>query len=174
MEHNSTVLAKHRKDVRDYILRNNLIPYQCSECGCDGNWRGKQLSLHLHHINGINDDNRLENLTFLCPNCHAATKIEGVIHGQHAENPNIYKCKICGKRVTKTSEYCVKCAHDLQKKVEFNREQLKKEIRSNSWRELSRKYGISDTAIKKRCKTFGLPFTTKEIKSYSDEEWDLI
>ena len=27
----------------------------------------------LHHINGDRLDNRLENLTLLCPNCHAQT-----------------------------------------------------------------------------------------------------
>ena len=67
---NSTI---RRQTVRKYILRNNLIPYKCSFCGNTGEWRGKQISLELDHINGINNDNRLENLRFLCPNCHATT-----------------------------------------------------------------------------------------------------
>ena len=44
----------------------------CEECGVSS-WMGKPLSLHLHHINGINKDNEVKNLQFLCPNCHSQT-----------------------------------------------------------------------------------------------------
>jgi 5-methylcytosine-specific restriction endonuclease McrA len=29
--------------------------------------------MQLHHVNGKGKDNRLENIVFLCPNCHAKT-----------------------------------------------------------------------------------------------------
>ena len=43
----------------------------------NGKWMNQQLTLQLDHINGISDDNRKENLRFLCPNCHSQTKTFG-------------------------------------------------------------------------------------------------
>ena len=62
-----------RASVRKKIINDNLIPYECNECGIK-DWKGKKLSLHLDHINGCNSDNRIENLRFLCPNCHSLTE----------------------------------------------------------------------------------------------------
>lgn len=51
-----------------------LYPQEnCSICGQDKCWNGKELNLHLDHVNGINNDNRLKNLRWLCPNCHSQT-----------------------------------------------------------------------------------------------------
>lgn len=69
--------CKHQRTVlRRYVIKNNLIPYKCAICGCT-EWQGRTLSLELDHINGINNDNRLENLRFLCPNCHSQTSTYG-------------------------------------------------------------------------------------------------
>jgi Zn finger protein HypA/HybF involved in hydrogenase expression len=62
-----------RKGVRDRILKDNLLEYKCNECGIK-DWNGKELSLHLDHINGDRWDHRLKNLQFLCPNCHSQTE----------------------------------------------------------------------------------------------------
>lgn len=55
--------------VKKRIIANNLIPYVCSCCGIGPEWHGKEMPLILDHINGINNDNRLENLRFVCSNC---------------------------------------------------------------------------------------------------------
>jgi hypothetical protein len=69
--------CKHTRSVlRRYVIKNNLIPYRCAICGCV-EWQGRTLSLELDHINGINNDNRIENLRFLCPNCHSQTTTYG-------------------------------------------------------------------------------------------------
>ena len=49
------------------------VPYRCKGCGCEPEWRGQMLPLMIDHENGDWLDNRLENLRFLCPNCHAQT-----------------------------------------------------------------------------------------------------
>lgn len=65
--------SKHARSVlRRTVITEKLIPYKCAICGIT-EWQGKNLSLELDHINGINNDNRLENLRFLCPNCHSQT-----------------------------------------------------------------------------------------------------
>lgn len=69
--------CKHTRSVlRRCILKHNLLPYKCDMCGVT-EWNGKTLSLELDHINGKNNDNRLENLRFLCPNCHSQTSTYG-------------------------------------------------------------------------------------------------
>lgn len=49
------------------------LPNVCGGCGIS-EWRASPLALHLDHVNGIGDDHRLQNLRFLCPNCHSQTE----------------------------------------------------------------------------------------------------
>jgi 5-methylcytosine-specific restriction endonuclease McrA len=62
-----------RAGVRRVIIKDGLIPYKCGECEIS-EWNNKKLALHLDHINGKNSDHRLDNLRFLCPNCHSQTE----------------------------------------------------------------------------------------------------
>lgn len=76
--------------VKERIIRNKLFPYKCRDCGNEGEWNGKIIVLQLEHINGINTDNRIENLTFLCPNCHSQTTTFG---GKNLRNKIIIPIK---------------------------------------------------------------------------------
>lgn len=59
--------------LRAFVKKSGRIPCTCSECGNVGVHNGKKLTLQLDHRNGINTDNRVGNLRFLCPNCHSQT-----------------------------------------------------------------------------------------------------
>ncbi len=60
---------RHR--LKERIQKENIIEYVCSSCRLGDCWNGTILVLQLDHINGKNDDNQIENLRFLCPNCHS-------------------------------------------------------------------------------------------------------
>ena len=63
----------NRSAFRRRIIRDRLIPYECAGCSNKGHWLGKEMALQLHHKNGDPKDHRLDNVEFLCPNCHAIT-----------------------------------------------------------------------------------------------------
>ena len=71
--------------VRENLRKLNLIEYQCQLCNNKGEWNGSILVLQLDHINGINNDNRLQNLRYLCPNCHSQTETYA---GKNKANPD--------------------------------------------------------------------------------------
>lgn len=113
--------CKHSRCVlRRYVIAHNLLPYKCAICGIDS-WRGNQISLEIDHINGINNDNRLKNLRFLCPNCHSQTITYGskniktsyqkntfnITEGQKKDIVNLYKKYRNVKEMLKHCNYTV-------------------------------------------------------------------
>jgi Zn finger protein HypA/HybF involved in hydrogenase expression len=62
-----------RKSLKKRLVEEDLLEYKCNKCGNSGEWLGEKLNLQIDHMNGINNDNRLKNLQFLCPNCHSQT-----------------------------------------------------------------------------------------------------
>jgi 5-methylcytosine-specific restriction endonuclease McrA len=63
---------RDRAHLKKRLLKAGFLANRCAQCGLT-DWLGKPLSLELHHINGEGQDNRLENLALLCPNCHSQT-----------------------------------------------------------------------------------------------------
>lgn len=59
--------------LKKRLIDEKKLEYKCAFCGNTGEWNGKSLVLELDHINGHNLDHRIENLRFLCPNCHSQT-----------------------------------------------------------------------------------------------------
>lgn len=62
-----------RVNIRKIIIQEKLLDHtKCSMCGLTS-WRNKSITMDLDHINGDCMDHRLENLRFICPNCHSQT-----------------------------------------------------------------------------------------------------
>lgn len=180
----------HSSVLREKLFREGIKPQKCERCGLSA-WQNEFICLELHHIDGNHYNNNFDNLQILCPNCHSLTQS----YRHRAEKIKIYDstdngaverkkknrkektntCIICGALITDKANYCIKCFHATQQRVERpDREKLKQEIRIESFLSLAAKYGVSDKAITKWCLAYNLPSKKKDIKAYSDEEWALI
>lgn len=140
-----------RSNLKRIIIRDQLIPYTCAICPVESMWEGETLSLHLDHINGVSNDNRLSNLRFLCPNCHSQTS---TYCGKQLKN-NVYsdpRCIDCDSSVHKTSKRCQSCAAKLQRtKITWPATSLlAMMVEEMGYQETARRLEVSGNAIKKR------------------------
>ena len=94
-----------RSNLRKRLRRENLIPHDnCAICNIERMWNGKPLVLHIDHINGVPNDNRLENLRFLCPNCHSQTD---TYSGRNNKRQKL--CMDCKTPILRPRKYCINC-----------------------------------------------------------------
>lgn len=134
-----------RSSVKKRIL--NLREYKCEICNlCE--WLKSPITLHLDHINGINTDNRLENLRLICPNCHSQT--ETYAGKNRTPSQKIFYCG-CGKLKSRYSECCQKC--DDKTKIKWpSTENMERMIWEYPTTKIATNLGVSDTAVKNFCK----------------------
>jgi len=166
------ILIENSSYLSSNNLKNRLIleGFKEKKCECCGlsDWLKSNITLELHHINGRNLDNRIENLQLLCPNCHSQTpnhrgnnkKSEKKIfkNNEYAKFKNSIKiekpkCIICGTLCNRyNAKYCSdSCSKISQKKIKNrpHNEILKADIQSLGYRGTGRKYGVSDNTIRK-------------------------
>ena len=123
------------------------------------------LTLQLDHINGDHNDNRLENLRILCPNCHTQTET----FGNKRKKPKNH-CIDCGAEICDSSTRCNSCARKMRVKYKValkdrpSKEELSVLIKTKSFVDIGKIYGVSDNAIRKWCKSYGLPYTKGSLK----------
>lgn len=96
-----------RRVESKYLTRAMMelgIPYECITCHIS-EWQGKPLVLDVDHIDGNRFDCRVENLRFLCPNCHRQTPTFG---RQKKTDESDLVCE-CGNPKQKRSKTCSSC-----------------------------------------------------------------
>lgn len=179
-----------RQTLIRHILDDLLIPHECGICKLGPEYNGKKLVLQLDHINGVNNDNQIENLRFLCPNCHSQTDtFTGRQHrkirkcecgkdmwGQYDKCEKCYtesgkrtnishknnKCD-CGKMIENDSTRCVNCHGDKSRIFHVSKEELEDmiHVQKLSYVEIGKKFDVSYTAIKKRAIVLGIELPKK-------------
>lgn len=146
------ILLKNSTYTDSTLLKNRLYKEglkikKCELCGQEEEWHGKKIVHILDHINGVNNDNRIENLRIVCPNCNSTLKTQG------GKNIKAYKLK---KPLTKQEKTEIrKEAAIKQRKVERpSYDELKHEVNKHGFSATGRKYGVSDNAIRKWIKFY--------------------
>lgn len=71
--------------------------------------------------------------------------------------PNKNHCLNCGKKIDPQATRCASCAGLLSRKVERpTKEQLEKDISTINWCAIGRKYGVTDNAVRKWARSYGI------------------
>jgi hypothetical protein len=81
-----------------------------------------------------------------------------------------FYCIDCGVKISSGCKYCISCAHYHQRIVERpNAKELAQEIVETNFCAVGRKYGVSDNAIRKWCKSYGLPTKKQDLEKWLEE-----
>lgn len=164
---NSTYSDRSNIKKRMYAMG---IPEECNKCGIGNSWQGEPLSLTLEHINGIWNDNRLENLEILCPNCHSQTSTFAG-KGGHARpgssrKPRVYemvtkkgqevqvvvvnRCTNCSTPINRKAKRCQSCDNTKRYNKSYpDIETLVEMVSDVGFVKASAMVGVADTALRK-------------------------
>ena len=135
-----------RSNLKKRLLEEGLLKNRCSICNLENIWNGKEMILIMDHINGVPNDNRLQNLRMVCPNCNSQLDTFCGRKSKLIKN----KCIDCGNPIWRGNIRCFYCAAFLQRKViRPPISQIKEEMKTMTMLAIGEKYGVSDNAIRK-------------------------
>jgi hypothetical protein len=159
------VLVEHshynRGNLKRRLYETGLKQRQCELGGQGETWRGRGMALILDHINGMATDNRLENLRIVCPNCAATLDTHCGRKSRIEVEPR--PCAHCGADFIPKYPGQRYCSHacgvhskgprdpkpETRKVPRPPYEQLIAEVQATSYLAVGRKYGVSDSSIRK-------------------------
>ncbi len=140
-----------RANLKNRLLKEGMLRNVCYVCGQLPEWNGKELILVIDHENGINNDNRIENLRILCPHCNSQ---QNTFCGRKNLGVKMIKreikCQDCGCVITRGALWCTRCSRIRSRKVERpSFELLIEDMKKMSREAIGIKYGVSGNAVKK-------------------------
>ncbi|WP_345043936.1 hypothetical protein [Arthrobacter methylotrophus] len=156
---NSSYLNRSHLKVR--LIKAGLLRHECYECGLPPVWKGKPLTLQLDHVNGVNNDNRIGNLRFLCPNCHSQTPTHSGRNAVHyvavappSRKPKVARLCECGAEISKTADRCRVCFLKSRERTEWpSHTDLLELVDRMGFVRAGASLGVSDNAVRNRIRT---------------------
>lgn len=158
--------------LKQQLINEGLKEDKCEICGQLPEWNEKPLVLQLDHINGDHYDNRIENLRIVCPNCHTQTDTFGTKKPKN-------KCIDCGKEIGRKSTRCRACGAIRNRLLKSRpdkptKEELYNLIKTQTYKNIGKKYNVSESVIRKWCRQYQLPNKTTLCKIIQSENSTLI
>lgn len=156
-----TYLDRDRSSViRNRIIKDKILQYKCQKCGVEDKWLNEIIILELDHIDGDRFNNKLENLRFLCPNCHSQTE---TFCGKRKKVKQLRKCS-CGNIINKfyKKDNCAACQAKINESlIKPSLEQLKLDIYTLDAEKLKKKYHVRISKIKNWCLEYNIEYPHK-------------
>lgn len=153
-------------DLKYRLIKEGFFEHKCSKCNLK-EWMGKQIPVQLDHIDGNPENNNLDNLRILCPNCHAQTDT------YCGKNIKSYRKKIekkcsCGNNCDFRSNRCKKCAAIYRNRLTSKRpskETLITNLIENNFNilKISRLYNVSDNSIRNWCTFYNISYHKNDL-----------
>jgi hypothetical protein len=141
--------------IKIYLIKNNILERKCYKCNLT-HWNEELIPLDLHHKDKNRNNNSVENLTLLCPNCHNQEhRKDDFLVIDHKKNI----CKKCGEKCSNYCDHCLKCYKVLKSKKSKipNKETLEEDLKTLKYKtKIGKKYGVTDNCVKKWLKKYNL------------------
>lgn len=150
-----------RTKLKRRLYEAGLKQRRCELCDQGEIWQGEPMALIIDHINGVGDDNRLENLRIVCPNCAATldthcgrknrilTEPRSCLHCGMAFSPRYPTHRYCSHACGVYSSSGHTPRPETRKAERPPYEQLMAELAESNWSAVARRYGVSDNAVRK-------------------------
>lgn len=174
----------HSSMLLERLIKAGYKERQCERCGIT-DWMGEKIAFHLHHNDGDHNNNKLENLMVLCPNCHSQTdnfagksskkhisfdkrqelKQRQVQSGLSEDGQRFYNeygdykilCPVCEQNfMNKEATMCRQCYDEKRRKPKVSKEELLKIMENNTYTSAANLLGVDRETVSKWSKYYGL------------------